>query len=108
MEKSDNQWRSVTRQLLIRAAECILENRFPEMKTESMQTFENPLNFPFNKQFSGKFGLNKDLENFPDFNKTDTPNNLTISFFLKSLTGNVSPRRNSNSTSTNLAVKHKE
>jgi hypothetical protein len=73
-----------------------------------MESFENPLTFPFNKHFSGKFGLNKDLENFPDFNKSVGSNKLSISFFLKPIAGNTSPRRTSNSKSASSHGKHKE
>lgn len=63
MEGNDNNfWQPMVKQLIIRLAECILENRFPETKSDSMISYEDAITFPFNKTFSGKFGLSKDLK----------------------------------------------
>jgi len=53
---------------------------------------ESPLNFPFDKVFSGKFGLKRDLENFPDFNKKDGHNELSLGFYISPMNAKVSPR----------------
>lgn len=58
-----------------------------------MQEFENPLAFPFNKPFSGKFGLNKDMQNFLKFDKNGLHDTLNISFYITPVNSNVSPRR---------------
>lgn len=60
--KENNIWQPLTRQLIIRWAEGILESRFSETKSDSMISYEDFMTFPFNKQFSGKFGLGKDLK----------------------------------------------
>ena len=91
----------MTRQLILRLAELVIESRFPEMRRESMQSLENPLDFSFNKKFSGKFGLNKDLESFPDFEKYEDDNILDINFFITPVNANVSPRGEPESTPKN-------
>jgi hypothetical protein len=90
--EANSRWRPMTRQLILRLAELVIESRFPEMRRESMQDFENPLDYSFKKNFSGKFGLNKDLENFPDFNKLENDNILDIIFHISPMNANVSPR----------------
>ena len=90
--EANSRWRPMTRQLILRLAEIVIESRFPEMRTESMQDYENPLDYSFYKSYSGKFGLNKDLENFPDFNKLEEDNILDIIFHISPMNVNVSPR----------------
>ena len=73
-----------------------------------MQSFASPLNFSFTEEFSGKFGLRKDLEHFPDFNKIGDDNQLTICFFLKPLIQNSAPRGKSNTKSAMPDWSHNE
>ena len=97
--KDNNQWREMTKQLIIRSAECILDNKFPEIKEQHAKNSENPLKFSFNEQFVGKFGLNKEVDSSPDLGKIGIPDKLTIIFFLKSPSGNNTPRRDPHSQS---------
>jgi len=45
---SINQWRTLTKQLIIRSAELLLEARFPEMAS-GPNSIDNPLNYPWRK-----------------------------------------------------------
>ncbi|CAI2385034.1 unnamed protein product [Moneuplotes crassus] len=88
---SINQWRTLTKQLIIRSAELLLEARFPEMAS-GPNSIDNPLNYPWRKKFFGKFGLKRDLKTFPDFNKIGEVNSLALSFYVSPLSAKVSPR----------------
>lgn len=58
----NNVTRKMTNQLLIRLTDCILENRFPDSKSDSMMMHDNYMYFPFNQEFSSKFGISEDLK----------------------------------------------
>ena len=83
MEQVNDKWRMLTKELIIRLTESILDSRFPHMNEDSSGLIQLPPNYSFDQRFTGKFGINKDLEGFPNFKKLGEKNALTLSFFLK-------------------------
>lgn len=74
MLKSNEKWRKMTQELIVRQTECILENRFLDVNGQSDDSLIIPENYTFQKEFSGKFGSSKDLENFPDYDNVEAEN----------------------------------
>ena len=99
MLKSNEKWRKMTQELIVRQTECILENRFLDVNGQSDDSLIIPENYTFQKEFSGKFGSSKDLENFPDYDNVEAENCYSLSFFLKPLSSSQKSRDNPNSKS---------
>ena len=80
-----NEWLKMTRELVVRLIEWILNNRFHDSDQDSNLLYADPLNLPMNKEYFGKFGIKKDLENFPYNQKAGELNSLWIVLYLKSM-----------------------
>lgn len=92
MLASYEKWLKMSKELIIRLTEMILENRFLDINGESDDFYMVPETYTYEKEFIGKYGLKKDFEEFPKNAKFGEIKNYSLSFFMKPLSLNKSPK----------------
>lgn len=101
-----NEWLKTTRELVVRLIESVLTHRFLDTDQEDNLVYTDPINLPINQEYFGKFGVKKDLENFPYYIKPGKLSSLWIVLYLKPMKSFSNARGNMTMNSKKNSSQH--